>query len=81
MAQFLETALRGLEVVAALMPGAALVLAIWGATLGATGWVGHTSLVLVLPSTEREFVVPGRDPALIDFAGTLAEVIANRMRR
>lgn len=80
VAQFLESTLRGLEFLVALMPGMALALVVWGAALAVTGWIGYTTLVVVLPSTEREFVVPGRDRGLIAFAENLAEAIANRMR-
>ena len=76
LAQFLEASLRALGVVAGAMPVAALALALWGTALVVTGWIGHTSLVLVLPSAEREFLVPGRDLALTDFAENLAERIA-----
>lgn len=80
VAQFLESALRALEFLVALMPGVALGLFVWGAALAATGWIGYTTLVIALPSTEREFVVPGRDRAFIAFAEDLAEAIADRMR-
>lgn len=79
VAQFLESTLRALEFLVALMPGVALGLFVWGAALAATGWIGYTTLVIVLPSVEREFVVPGRDRALIAFAENIAEAVANRM--
>lgn len=81
VAQFLEAALHALRIVAAAMPFAALALAAWGVFLVATGWVGQTSLVLVLPATEREFRVPGRDQVLIDFADLVAESAASPLRR
>lgn len=81
LAHFLESALRVLKFLVGLMPVAALALLAWGVTLVALGWIGYTSLALVLPSTEREYRVPGRDPLLLDFAETLAQSIAERMRR
>lgn len=78
--QFLESTLRGMEFVFGLMPGVALGLFIWGAVLAATGWIGYTTLVVVLPSSEREFTVRGRDRGLMVFAENLAETISNRMR-
>ena len=81
LAHFLESVLRALKFLTGLMPVAALALLAWGATLAVLGWVGHTSLALVLPSAEREYRVPGRDALLLDFAEHLAESVAERMRR
>jgi hypothetical protein len=81
LAQFLASALGVVKLIAGLMPAAALALALWGAALAVLGWIGHTSLALVLASAEREFRVPGREPLLIDFAESLSEAVASRMRR
>ena len=81
LVQFLEAALRALRFVAGLMPAAALLLIAWGAALAVLGWVGHTSLALVLPSAEREFRVPGRELPLMDFAENVAQCVAARLRR
>lgn len=81
VAQFLESALGALKFAVGLMPVAGLLLALWGAALGARGWIGHTSLTLVLASAEREFRTPGREPLLEDFAENLAQCVAARMRR
>lgn len=81
LAQFLESALGALKLAVGLLPVAGLLLALWGAVLGARGWIGHTSLTLVLPSAEREFRVPGREPLLEDFAENLAQCVEARMRR
>ena len=81
LAQFLESALGTLKLLAGMLPYAALALGIWGAVLGASGWTGSTSLVLVLPSVEREFRVAGHDPLLMEFAEHLSVAVAARLRR
>lgn len=81
VAQFLESALRALVFVVGLMPLAAGALFLWGAALAASGWIGRTTLALVLPSAEREYAVPGRDHSLIDFAEALSQAVAGRIGR
>ena len=81
LAHFLESALGALKFLAGLLPYAALALGVWGAVLGAAGWAGSTALVLVLPSVEREFRVPGHEPLLMEFAEQLSVAVAVRLRR
>ena len=81
LAHFLESALGLLGFAAGLMPMVAFALFASGALLVVRGWSGDTALAVTLPSVEREFRVPGREPLLMDFAENLSQAIASRMRR
>ena len=81
LAHFIESALEVLKFFTGLMPLAALALLACGVALAVLGWIGYTSLALVLPSAEREYRVPGRDRLLLDFAENLAESVAAKVRR
>jgi hypothetical protein len=64
---------RLLEVVATVMPVAALGCVIGGAALCALGWMGATQLLVSLPGSERLYTARGRDSALLDFAEAFSE--------
>lgn len=64
---------RMFEVVATLMPVAALACVIGGGALCALGWIGSTQLLVSLPGAERLYVARGRDTMLLDFAETFSE--------
>jgi hypothetical protein len=64
---------RAVEVIAGLLPLAAVAFAVGGAGLAGLGWQGSTILTLSLPGAERAFAARGREPALLDFAQTLSD--------
>ena len=64
---------RLLEALASLLPVAALASVIGGIVLCVFGWLGSTTLVVVLPGVERIYSVRGRDTLLLDFAEALSE--------
>jgi len=78
--QLLRATLGALESLANLLP-----LAAGGCLAGAIalivfGWLGATTLTLMLPAGERAYAVRGRNPLLVDFATLLAERAAQRGR-
>ena len=78
--QLLRATLAALESLASLLP-----LAAGGCLAGAIalivfGWLGATTLTLMLPAGERAYAVRGRNPLLVDFATLLAERAAQRGR-
>jgi hypothetical protein len=64
---------RFVEMSAAVLPAAALAIALAGAALGAFGWRGSTRFTLVLAGVERSFSVRGRNTLLMDFAEMACE--------
>ena len=78
VAEILRGALRALEAFASLMPVAGVVCVAAAAALITFGWIGTTTLVLMLPAGEREFPVRGQNRMLVDFADLLAERVAQR---
>jgi hypothetical protein len=64
---------RFVEMTAAVLPAAALAIALAGAALGAFGWRGSTRFTLVLAGIERGFSVRGRNTLLLDFAEMASE--------
>lgn len=64
---------RFIEMIAALLPAAALACALGGAALAVLGWRGSTTLTLVLAGTERVYSARGRDTLLLDFAEMVSE--------
>jgi hypothetical protein len=64
---------RLLEIVATVMPVAALGCVIGGGALCALGWMGATQLLVSLPGSERLYTTRGRDSALLDFAEAFSE--------
>lgn len=78
--QLLRATLGALEMLADLLPlGAGACLA-GGVALVVFGWLGTTTLRLMLPAGERAYAVRGRNPQLADFATLLAERAAQRGR-
>ena len=73
VARALNSFFRLIEMVAALLPAAALACALGGAALGVLGWRGSTTLTLVLAGTERVYSVRGRDTLLLDFSELVSE--------
>ena len=78
--QLLRATLGALEALANLLPLAAGVCLAGGAALAVFGWLGTTTLSLVLPAGERAYAVRGRNAQLADFASLLAERAAQRGR-
>lgn len=79
--QVLRAVFRALEILAGvLMPLAGAAFLAWGAWLIAFGWIGVTTLVLMLPAGERHYAVRGSNPLLAQFAEVLAERVAHRPR-
>ena len=64
---------RLFEILASVLPVAALACVIGGAALGALGWMGSTTLMISLPGAERAYKVRGRNTLLLDFAEALSE--------
>ena len=64
---------RFIEMTAAVLPAAALAIALAGAALGAFGWRGSTRFTLVLAGIERSYSVRGRNTLLMDFAEMASE--------
>lgn len=78
--QLLRATLGALEALANLLPlGAGACLA-GGVALAVFGWLGSTTLTLMLPAGERAYAVRGRNTQLADFATLLAERAAQRAR-
>ena len=78
IAEVLRGALRALEAFAALLPVAGVACAAAGVALGVLGWIGTTTLALMLPAAERAYPVRGQNRILVDFADLLAERVAQR---
>ena len=76
-----STALSALEAFARLLPVAGVLCLAAGAALVVLGWIGTTTLVLMLPAAERVFPVRGQSPLLVEFAELLAERVAQRNGR
>jgi hypothetical protein len=80
VARALYSFFRLIEMVAALLPAAALACALGGAALGVLGWRGSTTLTLVLSGAERVYSVRGRDTLLLDFAEQVSERLMASVR-
>jgi CelD/BcsL family acetyltransferase involved in cellulose biosynthesis len=78
MAEILRGALRALEAFADLLPVAGFACLAAGVAMIVLGWIGTTTLVLMLPAAERAFPVRGQNRMLVDFAELLAERVAQR---
>jgi hypothetical protein len=78
VAEVLRGALRALEAFAALLPAAGAACVAGGAALIVFGWIGTTTLALMLPAAERAYAVRGQNRMLVDFADLLAERVAQR---
>lgn len=76
--EVLRGALRAVEAFAALLPVAAFACFAGGAAMIVFGWIGTTTLVLMLPAAERAYPVRGQNRALLDFSEMLAERVAQR---
>jgi hypothetical protein len=72
VARALHALFRLLELLASLLPVAALALALGGLALGVLGWLGSTTLTLALAGHERSYPARGRNTQLLDFAEVLA---------
>jgi len=73
VARALISFFRLVEVLARLLPLAAVACAVAGAGLAGLGWQGRTVLTLTLAGVERALAARGRDPQLLDFAQTLSD--------
>jgi hypothetical protein len=78
--QLLRATLGALESLANLLPLAAGASLAGGVALVVFGWLGTTTLTLMLPAGERAYAVRGRNAQLADFATLLAERAAQRGR-
>jgi hypothetical protein len=78
--QLLRATLAALESLANVLPLAAGACLAGGIALAVFGWLGTTTLTLMLPAGERAYAVRGRNPLLADFATLLAERAAQRGR-
>lgn len=78
IAEILRGTLRAVEAFASLMPPAGALCLLAGSALIVFGWIGTTTLALMLPAGEREFPVRGQNRMLVDFADLLAERVAQR---
>lgn len=78
--QLLRATLGALEALANLLPLAAGACFAGGVALAVFGWLGTTTLTLMLPAGERAYAVRGRNTQLADFATLLAERAALRGR-
>ena len=78
--QLLRATLGALEALANLLPLLAGASLAGGVALVVFGWIGSTTLALMLPAGERGYSVRGRNPQLVDFASLLAERAAQRDR-
>ncbi|HEX9182080.1 MAG TPA: hypothetical protein VF876_02375 [Burkholderiales bacterium] len=78
--QLLRATLGALEALANLLPLAAGACLAGGVALAVFGWLGNTTLTLMLPAGERGYSVRGRNTLLADFASLLAERAAQRVR-
>jgi hypothetical protein len=78
--QLLRATLSALESLANLLPLAAGACLAGGVALAVFGWLGTTTLTLMLPAGERAYAVRGRNATLADFAVLLAERVAQRGR-
>jgi hypothetical protein len=72
----LEVFFRIVEAVASALPYIALVVAIGGALLVATGWRGYTVLTLSLAGAERVYSAKGHDRQMMEFGELVAEHLA-----
>lgn len=78
IAEILRGALRALEAFADLLPVAGFLCVAAAAAMIVLGWIGTTTLVLMLPAGERAYPVRGQNRMLVDFAELLAERVAQR---
>jgi hypothetical protein len=78
IAKLLRGTLVFLGALASILPAAGVASLLGGAALGAFGWIGTTTMVLVLPSVENAYPVRGQNRTLVDFAELLAERVAQQ---
>jgi hypothetical protein len=78
--QLLRATLGALESLANLLPLAAGACLAGGVALAVFGWLGTTTLTLMLPAGERAYAMRGRNTQLADFAALLAERASQRGR-
>ncbi len=71
--EILVSTFRGMETAAKLLPVLGTALLAWGAALLALGWLGCTTLTLLLGAVERAYSVRGRNKMLFDFTELLSE--------
>jgi hypothetical protein len=76
--QLLRAIFGALEALANLLPLAAGACFAGGVALAVLGWLGRTTLTLMLPAGERAYAMRGRNAQLADFAALLAERASQR---
>jgi hypothetical protein len=75
---FLSAALRALDLCVAVLPFASAAIALWATAWVVRGWIGDTVLTVVIAPSERVYAARGQDPALVEFAESVAARIAGR---
>jgi hypothetical protein len=75
---FLPAALRALDLCVAVLPFASVAIALWATAWVVRGWIGDTVLTVVIAPSERVYAARGQDPALVEFAESVAARIAGR---
>jgi hypothetical protein len=78
IARLLRGTLLVLGALASILPAAGVASLLGGGALAAFGWIGTTTMVLSLPSSENAYPVRGRNRTLVDFAELLAERVAQQ---
>jgi hypothetical protein len=78
IARLLRGTLLVLGALASILPAAGVASLLGGGALAAFGWIGTTTMVLSLPSSENAYPVRGQNRTLVDFAELLAERIAQQ---
>ncbi len=80
IARLLRGTLYVLGVLAALLPAAGVAALLGGGALIAFGWIGATTLLVMLPAGARAYRVRGQSRMLVDFTELVAERVAQSGR-
>ena len=75
---FLPAALRVIDFFVALLPFASLAFLLWAAACIALGWMGETVVRVASGASEKVYSTRGHDPSLLEFAESVATLIARR---
>ncbi len=72
--------LHALARVADLLPAAAVLLGAWALAWVILGWIGFTTLTLIVGPVERTYAVRGRNTKLIDFSEAISACVSQLRR-
>lgn len=72
--------LRSLARVANLLPVGAVLLGAWALAWVILGWIGFTTLTLIVGPVERAYAVRGRNTKLLDFSEAISACISQLRR-